>query len=132
VLPYAALATLIAIGLQFVFAGIGVFGASIAGVDGFDAHKVLGGVIHALIGVLLAVALVGRQPRRTIWISGGLLAVATVMMALPRASDADIRAFHPLGALLVFWLTYVVYQRALAVETATAEVPEAAAVVAPN
>jgi hypothetical protein len=131
-LPWAALATLIAIGLQFVLAGIGVFGASIAGIDGFDAHRVMGGVIHALTGVLLAAALVGRQPRRTIWISVALFIVMTVMATLPRASDADIQAFHPLGALLVFWLTYVVYQRALVTERAEAGVPEAAAVVTPD
>ncbi len=132
VLPLAALATLVAIGLQFVFAGIGVFGASIAGIDGFDAHKVMGGVIHALVGLLLAAALVGRQPRRTIWISGALFVVMTVMATLPRASDADIKAFHPLGALLVFWLTYVVYQRALASEPAEAKAPEAAPVITSN
>jgi Family of unknown function (DUF6220) len=130
VLPWAALITLIAIGLQFVFAGIGVFGASIAGIDGFDAHKMLGGVIHALTGLLLAAALVGRLPRRTMWISGALFVVMTVMATLPRASDADIKAFHPLGALVVFWLTYVVYQAALAFRPA--EVAESEPVITPN
>jgi hypothetical protein len=130
ILPLASLATLIAIGLQFVFAGIGVFGASIAGIDGFDAHKMMGGVVHALIGLLLAAALVGRLPRRTIWISGALFVVMTVMATLPRASSADIKAFHPLGALVVFWLTYVVYQRSVATEPA--EAPEASAVVTTN
>ena len=129
VLPYAGLATLVAIGLQFVFAGIGVFGASIAGVDGFTAHKMMGAVIHLLVGLLLALALVGRQERRTIWVSGALFVVATVMMALPRATDAGIRAFHPLGALVVFWLTYVVYQRVRVAEKAEAEVPETAPVI---
>jgi len=56
----------------------------------------------------------------------------TVMATLPRASDADIKAFHPLGALLVFWLTYVVYQRALASEPAEAKAPEAAPVITSN
>ncbi len=130
ILPLASLATLIAIGLQFVFAGIGVFGASILGIDGFDAHKLMGGVVHALTGLLLAAALVGRLPRRTIWLSGALFVVMTVMATLPRASSADIKAFHPLGALIVFWLTYVVYQRSLATEPAKA--PEAAPVVTPN
>jgi hypothetical protein len=132
VLPLAALVTLVAIGLQFVFAGIGVFGASIVGISGFDAHYVLGGVIHALFGLLLAAALVGRQPRSALGINAALFVIASVMMALPRASEADLRAFHPLGALLVFWLTYVVYQRGRAVERATVaeEAPEARAVAA--
>ncbi len=132
VLPVAALATLIAIGLQFVFAGIGVFGASILGISGFDAHKILAGLIHALLGLLLAAALVGRQPRAAIAINAILFAVATVMMALPLASNADLKAMHPVGALVVFWLTYVVYQRSLAVQRAAAgaEAPEAAAAIA--
>jgi hypothetical protein len=130
VLPLAAMVTLVAIGVQFVFAGIGVFGASIAGIDGFDAHKAMGALIHLLTGLLLAAALVGRLPRRTMWISGALFVVMTVMATLPRASDADIKAFHPLGALLVFWLTYVVYQAALAFKRE--EVPEADAVITPN
>jgi hypothetical protein len=129
VLPLAALATLIAIGLQFVFAGIGVFGASILGITGFDAHKILGGVIHALLGLLLAAAIVGRQPRAAIVINAILFVVASVMMALPLATNADLKALHPVGALIVFWLTYVVYQRSLAVQRAAAtEAAEAAPV----
>jgi hypothetical protein len=130
VLPLAALATLFAIGLQFVFAGIGVFGASILGITGFDAHKVLAGVIHALLGLLLAAALVGRQPRGAIAVNAILFAVATVMMALPLASNADVKALHPVGALLVFWLTYVVYQRSRAHQEASVTAPEAAPVPA--
>jgi hypothetical protein len=51
------------------------------------------------------------------------------MATLPRASDEAIAAFHPLGALLVFWLTYVVYQHAREAELAGAETPEAAPAV---
>jgi hypothetical protein len=130
VLPLAALATLVAIGLQFVFAGIGVFGASILGISGFDAHKILAGVIHALLGLLLAAALVGRQPRAAIAVNAILFAVATVMMALPLASNADVRALHPVGALLVFWLTYLVYQRSRAYNEAFGTAPEPAPVLA--
>jgi hypothetical protein len=129
-LPLAALATLIAIGLQFVFAGIGVFGASILGISGFDAHKILAGVIHALLGLLLAAALVGRQPRAAIGINAILFVVATVMMALPLATNADVKALHPVGALIVFWLTYVVYQRSRAFQEASVAAPEAAPVPA--
>jgi hypothetical protein len=130
-LPVAALVTLIAIGLQFVFAGIGVFGASIGGISGFDAHFWMGGVIHALLGLLLAAAIVGRQPRAMLALTGGLFAVATVMMVLPRLSNLELRAFHPLGALLVFWLTYTVFQRAAVAQRAeSAEAPEAAPAIA--
>jgi hypothetical protein len=125
VLPFAALVTMVAIGLQFLFAGIGVFGASIAGISGFDAHFWMGGVIHALIGLLLAAAIVGRQPRAMIGLTAGLFVVATVMMALPRLSNVELKAFHPVGALFVAWLTYTVFQRATAAQRAeSAEVPE--------
>ena len=130
VLPLAALVTLILIGLQFVFAGIGVFGADLVGISGFDAHKILAGVLHALLGLLLAVALVGRQPRADIGINAALFAIASVMMALPLASNADVKALHPVGALLVFWLTYVVYQRSRALQQAPVAAPEAAPVPA--
>lgn len=130
VLPLAALATLIAIGLQFVFAGIGVFGASILGISGFDAHKILAGVIHALLGLLLAAALVGRQPRAAIAINAILFVVASVMMALPLATNADVKALHPVGALIVFWLSYVVYQRSRTFQEASVAAPETAPVPA--
>jgi hypothetical protein len=125
-LPLAALATLLGIGLQFVFAGMGVFGATFAGVRGFDFHFWMGGVIHALLGLVLALAIVGRQPRALIAINGALFAVATVMMGLPRLTTVELRAMHPLGALFVFWLTYVVYQRARAAQFATASESESA------
>jgi hypothetical protein len=129
VLPLASLVTLVAIGLQFLFAGIGVFGATLGGIRGFDAHFWMGGVIHMLLGLLLAAAIVGRQPRALIAINGALFAVATVMMGLPRLSSLELRAMHPLGALLVFWLTYTVFQRARAAQRAeSVAVPEAAPV----
>ena len=129
VLPLAALATMVAIGLQFLFAGIGVFGASIAGISGFDAHFWMGGVVHLLIGLLLAAAIVGRQSRGMITLTAGLFVVATVMMALPRLSTVELRAFHPVGALFVAWLTYTVFQWASAARRAeSAEAPEAAPV----
>jgi hypothetical protein len=129
VLPLAALVTLVAIGLQFLFAGIGVFGASIGGLRGFDAHFWMGGVIHMLLGLLLAAAIVGRYARSMIVVNAALFAVATAMMGLPRLSNADMRALHPLGAVLVAWLAYEVFQRARAAERAeSVDVPEAAPV----
>src|SRR5215211_5087414 len=122
VLLWASLATLVAIGLQFVFAGIGVFGA----------QRALGAGTHALTGLLLAAALVGRRPRRTMGISAALFVVTSVMATLPRAGDADIKAFHPLGALLVFWLTYVVYQHARTAEAVDSEARETAQVTPPG
>lgn len=138
-LPLAALATLLAIGLQFVFAGMGIFGAVIGGVRGFDAHFWMGGVIHLLLGIVLALAIVGRQPRGALMINGGLFALATMMMGLPRMTSVELRALHPLGALLVFWLAYVVYQRARAAQraeeaaaTEASAAPEAPPVAVPN
>jgi hypothetical protein len=131
VLPVAALVTMSAIALQFVFAGVMVFGADF-GFDGRDAHFWFGGVVHALLGLLLAAALVGRQPRTAIAINAVLFGVATAMMALPRAS-AEVSAFHPLGAVLVAWLTYEVYRRARAVEAEPAyDAPATAPAAAPR
>ncbi len=132
ILPLAALVTLFAIGLQFLFAGIMVFAADY-GFDGRDAHFWFGGVVHALLGLLLAAALVGRQPRQTLIISAVLFLIATAMMALPRADANEIAAFHPLGAVLVAWLTYDVYRRARAMAAATAaDAPARTPVPAPR
>jgi hypothetical protein len=132
VLPIAALVTLAVIALQFLFAGAMFFGADF-GPDGRDAHFWTGGVIHALLGLLLALALVGRQPRAALAINAGLFLIASTMMALPRAGSAEVQAFHPVGAVLVAWLTYEVYRRSRAMEAhVAAESPEAPAVVTPD
>lgn len=129
-LPIAALVTLVAIGIQFLLAGIGVFGASLLGIEGFDAHFWFGGAVHALLGLLLALSLVGRFPRGLIAWNAGLFVVASAMMGLPRFSEQNIAAFHPLGAFLVAVLTYVVYDRARA--AVRDETVEASPVAATN
>jgi hypothetical protein len=132
VLPIAALVTLVVITAQFLFAGAMFFGADF-GFEGRDAHFWTGGVIHALLGLLLFAALVGRQPRTALAINAVLFLIATTMMALPRASSAEVQAFHPVGAVLVAWLTYEVYRRSRAVQAeALAEAPEMSAVATPN
>jgi hypothetical protein len=132
VLPVAAAVTLVAIGVQFLFAGIMVFAADY-GFDGRDAHFWFGGVVHALLGLLLALALVGRQPRTALAINAVLFVIASGMMALPRSDNNEIAAFHPVGAVLVAWLTYEVFRRSRVVQAeAVTEAPETSAVAASN
>ncbi len=114
-LPLAALATLAAVAIQFLFAGVMVFAGEVLGIEGRDAHFWFGGVVHALLGLLLALSLVGRFPRALIAVNGVLFLVATAMMALPNDNFGfapEVRAFHPFGAFFVAVLTYVVYDRA--------------------
>lgn len=133
-LPLAALVTLAAIAVQFLFAGVMVFAGEVFGIQGRDAHFWFGGVVHALLGLLLALSLVGRFPRSLIIVNGALFLVATAMMALPNDNfgfGPEARAFHPVGAFFVAVLTYVVYDRARTA-TQTDESVAAAAVAAPH
>ncbi|MBD0330007.1 MAG: hypothetical protein ICV64_07885 [Thermoleophilia bacterium] len=115
-LPIAGLVTLVAIAIQFLLAGVGVFAGEAAGINGWDAHFWFGGAVHALLGLMLALSLVGRFPRSLMALNAVLFLVATGMMALPRAqgSSPELAAFHPLGAFLVAILAYAVWDRSRA------------------
>lgn len=95
--------TLAAIVVQFVFAGLGAYGAS------FDAHRTLGGIIGMLTILMLIVVLLARPG----WLTVGLtvlLVVLTVVLQSVLASlgddtDAWFGGLHALNGLIIMGLT---------------------------
>jgi hypothetical protein len=88
------------VALQFLLAGIGIFGAG-----GFGAHRFVGFVLlHATTLLMLIVAAVGRLGRTPMIFGGGLFVLMAIQSSLPGARDsaAIVAAFHPLVALVIF------------------------------
>lgn len=110
---YAALAWAFVAGvvLQVFLAGLGLF----AGSENLALHTTFGWILHLAPNlVLLAAALAGAGRRQislavalaiTVWI---VPILAAVRHDLPLAA-----AFHPLGAVLTFWLAIIVARGAL-------------------
>ncbi len=110
---YAALAWAFVAGvvLQVFLAGLGLF----VGSDNFTLHTEFGWILHLAPNlVLLAAALAGAGGRQiglaialaiTVWI---VPILAALRHDLPLAA-----AFHPLGAVLIFWLAIIVARGAL-------------------
>src|SRR4051812_15551977 len=94
-----AVLTLALVALQFLLAGLGIFGAT-----SFDAHRPVGFIfLHATTLLMLIVALVGRMGRPAAMFGAGLLVLIVVQSSLPSLEDdaPGIAAFHPLLALVI-------------------------------
>jgi hypothetical protein len=90
-------------------------GASLFGLTDWTTHRGLGWTLGPAPILLLVLALLARVGRRTVLLTIGL-AVATVIqpeLALARDTDPVVAAFHPVNALVVFWLAWVVARRSL-------------------
>ncbi len=107
-----ALATLVVIGVfvQVYLIASYIFGA---GQDALDAHKNLGGIVHA-VEVLVFLSAIGAYWRRwaEIGLSFALGVVGTVQLAFVDG-DRWVGGFHGLLALVVLILAAVVAHRAM-------------------
>lgn len=113
---FVAYFALLAIAVQFVSAGLAIFGATYS----FRPHH-LGAVAVDLSGLLLFVtAVISRQPRRVIIFSALFLVASPTQgfLAYARNFSRFIAAFHPIHAI---WLVYL--GNALARGSARAIVP---------
>jgi hypothetical protein len=95
---------IVAVPLQFYFAGLAVFGAS-----SFGMHSQLGRLMIPLALVSFLVALAGRRAGTSPGRAGFLFVLALLQPILafaPRASAPEISALHPVVALgfgIVAW-----------------------------
>lgn len=110
---YLALAWAFLAGLvvQVFFAGLGLF------VDqgDFGLHVNLGWILHLLPVLVLAAAALSRAGRRH-WQWALALAVVVFIVPILATLRGDMplaAAFHPVGALLAFWLAIVVARNSL-------------------
>ncbi|MBA3688416.1 MAG: hypothetical protein H0W81_06280 [Chloroflexi bacterium] len=92
--------------VQVFLAGIGLFGAA----KDFEPHVGLGWILHLVPVLLLIVAGVARVGSRLIWWTVALLGVQFIqpILATLRNDMPLVAAFHPVLALVVFWLALTI------------------------
>ena len=106
--------------VQVFLAGIGMFGVA----KDFEPHVGLGWILHLVPVLLLIAAAVARVGSRLIWWTVGLLVVQFIqpILATMRTDQPVVAAFHPVLALVIFWLALTIGLRAwrLVMETTPA------------
>jgi mercuric ion transport protein len=94
--------------IQVFLAGAGLFKLT-----DFTPHGYLGWYLPLVPVVLLILAAVARVDRRTMLLTAVLLLLTMIqpMLAAERKAYPVLAAFHPVNALLVFWLAWTVSRR---------------------
>jgi len=95
-------ATVAAIVLQVFFIGLGLF----VGSDKIELHRNFGWILHLVTVIVPVAAALAAAGRAQILLAIGL-AVTIWLVPILAALKADApvaAAFHPVGALLAFWL----------------------------
>ena len=94
--------------IQVFFAG-----ASLFELTDWTAHTELGWTLGSVPVLLLVLALGARVDGRTAWLTAGLTVAALVQpeLAAVRQEAPVVAAFHPVNAMLVFWLAWSVARR---------------------
>lgn len=92
--------------VQVFLAGMGLFGVA----RDFAPHAGLGWLLHLVPVLLLIAAAVARVGSRLIWWNVALLVVQFVqpIFALARHDNPVVAAFHPVLALVIFWLAVTI------------------------
>jgi hypothetical protein len=95
---------------QVFLAGMGLFGTT----RDFEPHVGLGWILHLVPVLLLIVAAVARVGSRLIWWNVALLVVQFIqpILATLRKDQPVVAAFHPVLALVIFWLALTIGLRA--------------------
>lgn len=96
--------------VQVFLAGMGLFGTA----RDFEPHVGLGWILHLVPVLLLIAAAVARVGRRLLWWTTALLIVQFIqpLLALLRNDVPLVAAFHPVLALIVFWLALTIGMKA--------------------
>jgi len=91
---------------QVFLAGVGLFGAA----KDFEPHAGLGWILHLVPVLLLIVAAVARVGPTLLWWTTALLVVQFVqpILATLRNDVPLVAAFHPVLALVIFWLAVTI------------------------
>lgn len=109
-------AFLVLLPLQFLFAGVGVFGG------GFDTHEWFGAVLLHLITILMTIAALVAKRWKLAGISFGLVVLIFLQISLVSIGrDADspwISALHPFMAFCYWPYVYFLIWNPLRRETA--------------
>jgi hypothetical protein len=100
---------LLGVVVQFFLAGLYVFGGT-----SIETHRVLGFILAVAALLLLILAVVGRLPRRTAVLTVLLLGLSVLQVALVHIDVDEVKALHPVNALLVALVAFVLVQRSRA------------------
>jgi len=94
--------------VQVFLAGAGLFKLM-----DFTAHGGLGWTIAVVPLLMLVLALLAHVDRRTGLLSLALAVLTTIQpeLAASRHENPVLAAFHPVNALLIFWLAWTVARR---------------------
>lgn len=105
----AAWAFLIGVLIQVFLAGAGLFGLT-----DFKPHAGFGWTLASFPILVLVLAMAALVDRRTVLITLALTVVTIIQpeLAAARHDNPVVAALHPVNALLVFWLAWVVARRA--------------------
>jgi hypothetical protein len=105
----AAWAFLIGVVIQVFLAGAGLFGLT-----DFTPHTGFGWTLASVPILVLVLAMAALVDRRTVLIALTLTIVTIIQpeLAAARHDNPVVAALHPVNALLVFWLAWVVARRA--------------------
>jgi hypothetical protein len=87
--------------LEIFLIGLSLFQSA----DYLDDHKKLGSWLGLIPIMLMLVALIGRLPTRLITMSALLLVLYGVQYMLANVDDGYVAAFHPVNALVLFWVS---------------------------
>jgi bacteriorhodopsin len=116
---YAALAWafVAAIVVQVFLIGLGLF----AGSQNLELHRNFGWILHLAPLPVLVLAALARAGRRQILQAVGLVVVIffVPILAAVRSDLPSLAAFHPVGALLAFWLATVLARNATSLAGST-------------
>lgn len=96
---------LLAVLVQFFLAGLAVFGST-----DWDAHAGVGFAVSISTLLLLVLAVVGRLPRRLIVVTLLLVGLNALQMVLPHIDVAELAALHPVNAVAIVFIAYVLMQ----------------------
>lgn len=96
--------------VQVFLAGAGLFKLT-----DFTLHTDFGWLLSAMPIVLVVLARMARVDRRTTQLTIALLAVAVIQpeLAAARHDYPVVAALHPVNALLLFWLAWLVARRSI-------------------
>jgi hypothetical protein len=102
------LVLLAGLAVQFYFAGRGAFGAST-----YSAHKDIGGIIHlfSLLFLIVTVALPATRSRVDILLAAALFVDVTLQAAIGSLDHPEVGAFHPVNALVVVGIAFMLLKR---------------------
>ena len=115
-------AFLVGLFLQLLFIGFGVFPRS-GDPSPFALHRTWGFILGDISVVLFLLALTVRPGWKTVlmaFVVGLLTFLVQPVLVDQRHGAPIVAAFHPVNALVIFWLTLVLIRRSTALVASTA------------